>query len=273
MTVCAGVVPGGSVRADLFMVADRVGLLLGFALLASSSLAQAGTLPFTAEFGMTIALLPEVVVTGSGVAQINGSGPLGHIVQVGLPGGEVGTTRRTIEITDTAAYPLRGVQFTLANGAGNFAPTGMGRLGGIMPIFGVSKVCLFGDCDSAIANLVVPLSVVGMGGLAAADGVVNVTVQGAPWTTGTVFVGFPSIGATAMGFAHGPASGTSSTGLPGGTLQLVTPILLITDLGADNLIPATARFTLHFLPEPTTLVLLGSGIVVLAARGLVQRRC
>ena len=271
--MCAGIKPGGSVRGDLFVVADRVGLLLGFALLASSSLAQAGTLPFAAEFGMTIALLPEVVVTGSGVAQINGSGPLGHIVQVGLPGGEVRTTRRTIEITDTAAYPLRGLQFTLANGAGNFAPTGMGRLGGIMPIFGVSKVCLFGDCDSAIANLVVPLSVVGMGGLAAADGVVNVTVQGAPWTTGTVFVGFPSIGATVMGFAHGPASGTSSTGLPGGTLQLVTPILLITDLGADNLIPATARFTLDFLPEPTTLVLLGSGIIVLAARGLVQRRC
>jgi len=60
---------------------------------------------------------------------------------------------------------------------------------------------------------------------------------------------------------------------PNAALGRGLAIMLITDLGADNLIPATARFTLHFLPEPTTLVLLGSGIVVLAARGLVQRRC
>ena len=270
--MCVCVMRGGAIRADHFTRADRVGLLMGFALLASSSLAQAGSLPFTAELGVTIATLPEVVVTGSGVAQINGSGPLGHIAQLGLQGGEVRTTTRTIEITDTVAYPIRGVQFTLVNGAGNFAPTGMGLLGGIMPIFGVSKVCLFGSCGSAIANLIVPLSVVGMGGQAAADGIVNVTVQGAPWTTGTVLVGFPSVGATAMGFAHGPASGTSSTGLPGGTLQLVTPILIITDLGADNLIPATARVTLHFIPEPATLALFGGGIAVLAARGGLARR-
>ncbi len=71
-----------------------------------------------------------------------------------------------------------------------------------------------------------------------------------------------------MGFAHGPASATqSTTAQPGGVLSLVTPVFISTPFLSIPIVEAFSRMTLHFVPEPSTLLLLGSGIVALLALG------
>lgn len=91
----------------------------------------------------------------------------------------------------------------------------------------------------------------------------KVTVFGAPWTTGTAAIGSYS---TLMG----GVSPLSNTGAPSGVVTLVTPIFLSTDL--SNAVPLIASLTLHFVPEPTTLVLVGWGIAGLVAIGARRRR-
>jgi hypothetical protein len=50
----------------------------------------------------------------------------------------------------------------------------------MLSIFGVAKVCLFGPCKmNLVANLSVPISVVGQGGTVVVTGAVNLTVIGA----------------------------------------------------------------------------------------------
>jgi hypothetical protein len=86
-----------------------------------------------------------------------------------------------------------------------------------MPILGVAKVCVFGTCSAALANLSVPLSVVGVGGVA--------------------------------------------------TVRLVTPIFISTSMASAAVIPAFGFLTLHSVPEPGTILLVGAGIVGLVAFG------
>jgi hypothetical protein len=70
------------------------------------------------------------------------------------------------------------------------------------------------------------------------------------------------------GFAHGPASLTSSTAQPSGVVQLVTVSKVFTSLtGAYPEFPLTAVLTLHFVPEPRTPLLLGSVVAALAVLG------
>jgi hypothetical protein len=202
-------------------------------------------------------------VNGAGVATVNGSASGTHLNSLALPASAFATANLIVPQTDPSAYPINGFQVTASNGAGFFSG---GSLGGVMSVLGVAKVCLFGSCPAAVANLSVPLSVVGAGGTATVDGAVAVTVVGAPWSTGTAFAGTLS----AMGFAHGPASLASSTAQVSGTVRLVTPIFISTNIGASSVIPAFGFLTLHFVPEPGTLLLFGGGIAALI--GLGRRR-
>jgi hypothetical protein len=52
----------------------------------------------------------------------------------------------------------------------------------------------------------------------------------------------------------------------------VTPIFISTNIGAFAVVPAFGFFNLHFVPEPGTLVLLGSGIAGLVAFGRSRAR-
>jgi hypothetical protein len=121
-----------------------------------------------------------------------------------------------------------------------------------MAVKGAAKVCLFGTCSDSVANLVVPLSVVGVGGFAVVRGAVNLTVIGAPWTTGTARVGNE--------ITMGGVRPLSNTGAPSGEIQLVTPIFISTNIGSSSVVPAFGLLSLHYVPEPGTLILLGSGI-------------
>ena len=243
-------------------------LVLAAAASSPAQRAAAVTLPFTAT--VQIELLSVVTsFTGSGVATVNGSGAGTHVASIDFAAGMLSTGGLVIDVTDPGAAPVRGIQVTVGNGAGHLAETAMGTLRGVMPLLGVAKICLFGTCDGAVANVSVPLSVIGVGGRGVATGPVNVTVEGAPWTTGTARNFLPFTPRTSMrtGFAKGPASLPSSTGAPGGSIQLVTPYVVWTNLGVDQ--PSVFGFvttTLHFVPEPATLAMLAGGCIVLGVR-------
>jgi hypothetical protein len=238
------------------------GLVAAAAIVLAASGARAAAVPFTTSLVLQIATLPPVVIPGAGTVIVNGSAGGSHIHSLAFAGSTFATSGLVLSITNPSVFPIAGVHITAHNGAGNFADGG-GTLGGVMPIAGVAKVCLFGPCTAAVSNLSVPLSVVGQGGWANPTGAVNLTVIGAPWTTGTAAVGT----ITAMGSAHGPASATSSTFLPGGQLKLVTPVFINTAIGASPVVPAFGILTFHFVPEPATIALLAGGIGLLGIIG------
>lgn len=250
--------------------------IVGAVLLVSSAIAardaRAVVFPVEVEFTIQPALglyvTPGLTVAGSGTAVVNGSGAGGGALSsLALPAGLVVATGVTMPITDPLVAPVQGVVLTVANGAGSVAATGGGSLGGALPLSGTFRFCLFAACGAAIANLSVPLSPIGVGGSATLQGPVNVSVYGAPWTSGTAMVGAFGYFQTITGFVHGPSSNTSTAAQRGGTLQLVTPIAITTNLGVDNQAFAFGILTVRFVPEAATAMLLGSGIVVLCAMG------
>ena len=121
---------------------------------------------------------------------------------------------------------------------------------------------------------------VGVGGLITVGGSsgIRISLEAAPWTvhtaaaidqtdanTGTA--AFHLV--TRMGFAHGPASGTTSTAQPSGVLQLVTPNQVRTNLalGSSRKVAILGELLVRFIPEPGLLVLLGSGVAGLLLLG------
>jgi hypothetical protein len=210
---------------------------------------------------LSISLVGNTVsIPGSGTAIINGSSAGGHISTLSVPASAFATAGFILPITDPAAAPIKGLVVTATNQAGAFSGS---PLGGNMGINGQTKVCLFGTCSSAVQNLSVPFTPVGIGGAAVVTAAVNLTVIGAPWTTGTVAIGT----VTAMGGAA-PAS---NTGMASGTVSLVTPVFVSTNIAPSAVVPVFAFMNLHFVPEPGTLVLLGSGIAGLVAFGRNSR--
>jgi len=93
---------------------------------------------------------------------------------------------------------------------------------------------------------------------------VNLTVVGAPWTTGTVQIGT----VTAM-CGRSPASSTVAAS---GTVSLVSPIFISTNISPTAVVPTFGFLNMHFVPEPGTLVLLGAGIAGLVSYGRTRSR-
>ena len=80
-------------------------------------------------------------------------------------------------------------------------------------------------------------------------------------------------GGTAMmaGFQHGPGSLTSSTAAASGSVRLVTPVFLSTNIALLSVVPAFGILDLHFVPEPATLLLLGGGMAWMVLLGRAKR--
>jgi hypothetical protein len=250
-----------------------LGVLTVGALAFGAVQARAAALPFTGVLSLGLvgidgfgnpAFLPPVAVAGNGAANVVSSG--NHINSLSIPASPFSVAKLVVPITDPLVSPLKGIQLTVHNGAGSF---GGAPLGGAMPLDGIAKICLMKNCSFPVANISVPLSVVGAGGTAAygTSLSVAVTVKGAPWTAGTQAVGT----ITQMGFVHGPASGTSSTAAASGAIRLVTPIFISTDIPAQAVVTGFGVLSLHFVPEPATLLLLVGGIAGLVLFGRTKR--
>lgn len=244
----------------------RPGAAFALALLCAPS---AGAIPRPVEVALRVRLgMLEFTLPALTDAEISTDGA--HLVGLTLPEGVLATSGLVFPSTDPAAFPIRGIQVTAANGPGTFAQTTAGRLTGVMPIRGTARLCLFEPCASAAANVSVPLSVVGAGGTAAGTGPVQLTLRGAPWTTGTAAL-VPGYLST-HGTRHGPASATSTTARCCGSLLLVTPIVVSSNIGVGVTVPAFGFLSVRLVPEPAAALLGVASAGALAAAGAARRR-
>ena len=195
-----------------------------------------------------------------------------------LVGGTFGPINVSLPLTSNAT--MQSIRVTgINNLTGTFTGISGGPPGGgPMGLMGLAKLCLgFATCQ--YSNVPVPLTPTGgmgfgIGGTQIVPGAVSLTMAHMPWTVGqpTMTIHTPNTTiSTPMlpgGFAHGPASLTSSTARPSGILQLVTVTKVYTSLtGAFPEMPVVGLLNMHFVPEPGTLLLLGVGVAALAAAG------
>jgi hypothetical protein len=227
---------------------------------------------FEATYSLGGIANPAPVGTGVGLATVNGSGGGSHVSSLAVPGGLVSIQSTTTPTGTSPPYTKLIVSMT--PGAGSFAGgSGTGILAGTLPVPGNVRVCLFASCGFAVD---VPFTEngtrgVGIGGTVTAPtglGSGVVSIVGATWDTATATVSSSQGPVTIMGFAHGPASLTSSTLATNGVLQLVTPAQVNFTLGATSLpLPAFASLQVRFLPEPGLFAGLSASALMVASLG------
>jgi hypothetical protein len=259
-----------------------IAFCIGFLTIGVAGNAGAATLDFTRTLSLHIAppFLPPLVAAGGGSGSVTDDGSF-HLLSFTLPGGAFGPTTVVVPLmsstfTGTALTELR---LTLAqNLSGSFSGISGGPPGGgPMGLSGIAKICLNFGGPGCISNIPFPLTPTGggagfgIGGTATFPGPVALTMFDAPWTIGqpamTIHTPNSTITTPVLpgGFAHGPASLTSSTAQTSGVVQLVTASKVYTSLtSAFPEMPVAGILTLHFAPEPGTLLLLFSGAVPFA---------
>jgi hypothetical protein len=242
-------------------------ILLGAALALAAfaaGRAAAAALPVEGTLSVVLGPLGSPQLTGSGVGTSNGAFGLAAI-----PAGLLALTgTRAIAISP----PALGLgQITLmgpvGNASGSFDP------GGAMGNDGVAN--LFFTNGAAAGS--VPLAYIGGGGtgMLVLTGL-PVTVIGATWTNLGASAADPTRTTTIMEVAAGFAVTVTATAFDRrtaggvGTLQLVAPVVARLVNGDLGQLPIVGVLTLRFVPEPGTLLLLGSGVLGLVAFG---RRC
>jgi hypothetical protein len=252
--------------------------LLSFLCAAGALLTIAGTAsagPVSDQFGaastITIAIpnvdpsVLNIVPSPAPPTSIARDGS-GAITNLGMPADIFAVSNFIVPVTDPGVFPIAGLQVTASNDAGAFNANG--NLGGVMPLKGGNKVCLYGACGSStnISNLAVPLNVVGNtapNNVTTVQGAVNLTVIGAPWTTGTAAIG--TLTATGGSVANTAAGSNMVT--------LVTPVFVSTNIGAFAVVPVFGTMNLVIeSPEPGAVAAFGTAIAGLLAMGLARRR-
>ncbi len=260
-----------------------LGLLLGVTApmaVGAVILGWNGTL--TIEIGVSNAQFAGV---GSSTAIVNGSGGGGHLTTLVIaPPGAITVTGTTTGGISTALPTLISTRINASLGAGTLKPiSGGGPLtANVLPVQGGMKLCLFfPGCGFYIP---IPLTVSGTKGMGIGGAVftantfsqgpaaIRLTLQGAPWTIGVAVITTDFGPVTRQGFAHGPASATSSTAMQSGVVQLVTPMIMATNLGAPHTtVPMFGVLRLHLGPEPGTALLVGGGLALLGIVGRNRR--
>jgi hypothetical protein len=263
-----------------------LGLLLGAAFTFGVSAIPAGAVPFNATLGIAVGALGTLPFTGSGTGTSTSA-------QVTIP---ASVAMGTPFVPVTANPPITGIAVKInKNLAGSF--TGSPILNGTMAINGAAAVK--GNLGGGPITLVnVPFftahnpgSTAGNNGIGIGGSVLIVVGPGVylnvfntDWTEGaktvtglmyTYIYHVPAGKAASMTIAYTYLNGTAMyTGTdsrtPGGLGQvtLVSPTKVVTNLTGGLLILVTLGvLTLNFVPEPGTLLLLGSGVAGLAVLG------
>jgi hypothetical protein len=219
-------------------------LIAQLSLIAATSLGPraglAEPLPVTGVLTVYVGSLPAITIEGAGMGDILSAGTNSWITRVQVDAGVFDATG----ITRTASvFPIAGLRVDVANGSGSFSRARVAGLHGFMPLAGIAKVCLFAACDqSPLANLSLPLSVIGHGGIVTRFGAVDLTVRGAPWTTGDIAIPIDTGGSFTV---HG---GIDRDGQRV-QVNLVTPIFISSNLGASPVIASWASMALDFADE------------------------
>jgi hypothetical protein len=258
-------------------------------------------------FGINMSAFGASYMPGGGVATVNGSAGVipAHLSTLRLAGSRghvTGSFLNVVTDPELAGDGIAAILFADIDGAtGTFGAIsgGIASTGSMtpnrMPIHGVVKVCMLSTVCTM--NLPLPFTApttvngvlgtglkgIGIGGAMTLGGYggIRMSMQFAPWTvkTATMIDQITTTGGsrimtpvTVKGWAHAPASATTSTAQVDGVIQLVTPIQIWTNLtlGSNEKVVAPGILIIKFIPEPGLLLLLGSGVAGLAL--LARRR-
>lgn len=205
------------------------GIVLASLLVGAAEPAAALVVPFHGTMSVKVGSVGPIAIEGSGSAEVT-LAPDGSLSALALPAHAFHTTGLSAPVPTSSAaelFPLVAVGLTLDQGAASFAP-GTRGFGGVMPLSGVGKLCLFDTCGGPnVVPVSIPAAVVGQQrSTVTVGGPVNLTVQGAPWTTGTAAGSIP--------WVRGGISESSGGGIDG--LQMVTPIFIQTSLPALEIV-------------------------------------
>jgi membrane protease YdiL (CAAX protease family) len=223
---------------------------------------------------------PSPISTARGVATVNGSGGGLALETLRLTGTALGSS--IVPITDPLVSAAGPVGLRLAGGpergtlAPFFPPVSPGATQltrATLPLRGSLRLCLFSiACGTgvslALASGAAGSTVgLGVGGLVVASpyGPAALSLLGAPWTVRTAtLTAQTTLGALVTVFStggvHGPLSATGSTGIPGGSVALVSPFVT-QSLSADGGFTGFGRLAIRFVPEPRPLAALAVGAV------------
>jgi len=287
-------------------------MLSAVAMLAfgTASTARAAAINYEGTMVLELGDLPGLTATGVGVAVVNGASTtipshLGNVKLEASRGGIKGTTM--VLITDpSVSASIASIRVKATMRTGTLGPISGGAQSttaltkGKLPIQGLAKVCLLStNCTqfvpfpltTAVSQRNGKFAGVGYGGLLVGTGgtpaaPIRISVEAAPWTIKLKTVIdeistpmtpggdhiFPP--KTRRGFAHGTASATSNTAAVSGVVQLITPMQVRTNItsGSNSKIALFGTLTVHFIPEPGILLLLGSGVAGLVLLGRHRMR-
>ncbi len=260
-----------------------IGLLVGLTLaFGVAGTAGAKTLAWHGTLEMDLGALQSIRTLGTGVATVNNSTGGNHLNILRLAGGLTGSG--TIPVTDPETTgTIKSIRITGTIGTGTLSGiSGVPPLNppAAVPMAGFTRMCLFTvgcGLNISLNNTTNNGNTgVGVGGLLTIGnlGQVRVSLINPPWTLGTASGisqthegNFKTV--SIVGWVHGAASSNSSTAQPSGVIQLIAPQQVTVSGVAGNSTELTlfARMTLHFIPEPGLLLLIGSGIVGLGLLG------
>jgi hypothetical protein len=282
---------------------NRKGILLGVLALFVAGQAGATVMDAWTEVSLQFTNLgrAESSDTAIGVSTITATATGTHLQSITVGTVPALSLNTTIPVTDPIVSNAGIVEVILTSVGGNPGAMGVelngatiGNISGAtassgglnprtLPAAGSVRICLFvTGCGGSFLPLDVGATSAGLvigggvGGILTigGTGTIMISLVGAPYTVKTItnFNRTDPGGIQTFqenGFAHGPASATSSTAQTSGVVQIVTANHTTTAgvPGNGDISGNFSRLLVHFAPEPGLLLLLGSGAAGLALLG------